>query len=92
MNESVKRPAVFLSSRQFNQDTAGAKRAAESGPVIITDRGQPAYVLISYEAYGRLVGSEPNIVDLLAQTDAESDFEFDPPQMKGSWLKAADLD
>ena len=28
-----------MSSRQFNQDTSGAKKAAENGPVYITDRG-----------------------------------------------------
>ena len=30
-----------VSSREFNQDTSGAKRAASSGPVFITDRGKP---------------------------------------------------
>ena len=30
-----------LSSREFNQDTSGAKKAAENGPVFITDRGRP---------------------------------------------------
>ena len=28
-----------MSSRDFNQDTSGAKRAAKEGPVFITDRG-----------------------------------------------------
>ncbi|EGH47880.1 prevent-host-death family protein, partial [Pseudomonas syringae pv. pisi str. 1704B] len=28
-----------LSSREFNQDTSGAKKAANEGPVFITDRG-----------------------------------------------------
>ncbi len=30
-----------LSSREFNQDTSKAKRAAKKGPVFITDRGHP---------------------------------------------------
>lgn len=42
-----------MSSRQFNQDTSGAKKAAERGPVYITDRGRPAHVLLTYEAYER---------------------------------------
>ena len=33
--------ATRMSSREFNQDTSGAKRAAEHGPVYITDRGRP---------------------------------------------------
>lgn len=36
-----------LSSREFNQDTSGAKKAANEGPVFITDRGRPAHVLLS---------------------------------------------
>lgn len=38
-----------LTSREFNQDASRAKRAAASGPVIITDHGQPAYVLLTIE-------------------------------------------
>ena len=31
-----------LSSRAFHQDVSRAKRAADKGPVVITDRGAPA--------------------------------------------------
>jgi antitoxin (DNA-binding transcriptional repressor) of toxin-antitoxin stability system len=31
-----------VSSREFNQDTSKAKKAARRGPVIITDRGRAA--------------------------------------------------
>lgn len=43
------------SAREFNQDTAGAKRAAEDGPVYVTDRGRPSHVLLSMAEYERLV-------------------------------------
>lgn len=43
-----------LSSREFNQDTGRAKRAAKNGPVFITDRGRPAHVLLTIEDYQRL--------------------------------------
>lgn len=36
---------AFFTSRRFNQDNAGAKRAAEDGPVYVTDRGRPSNVL-----------------------------------------------
>ena len=49
-------PPRQISSREFNQDTAGAKRAAEHGPVFITDRGEPSHVLLGIEEYRRLVG------------------------------------
>jgi hypothetical protein len=31
-----------LTSREFNQDTGSAKKAARRGAVFITDRGRPA--------------------------------------------------
>lgn len=44
-----------LSSREFNQDTSSAKKATRQGPVIITDRGRPAHVLLSIEDCAVLV-------------------------------------
>ena len=41
-----------VTSRALNQDIAGAKRAARSGPVFITDRGRPAHVLLCIETTG----------------------------------------
>ncbi len=79
-----------LSSRQFNQDTAGAKRAAEAGPVIITDRGRPSHVLLAFEAYADLTKSRASIIDLLWHPEG-ADLEFDPPKMN-LVLKPAVLD
>lgn len=69
-----------MSSREFNQDTSGAKRAAKDGPVFITDRGVPAHVLLSIEDYHKLSGDEPSIADLLYMPGAD-EIEFDPPRM-----------
>jgi len=55
-----------MTSRAFNQDTSGAKKAAESGPVVITDRGKPAHVLLTFKDYERLLGPG-RIVDLLGE-------------------------
>jgi prevent-host-death family protein len=63
--------AVTISSRAFNQDAAGAKRAANQGPVFITDRGRPAHVLLSIEEYRRLLGEHSRIAALLAFPGAE---------------------
>ncbi|WP_415844930.1 type II toxin-antitoxin system Phd/YefM family antitoxin [Stutzerimonas zhaodongensis] len=68
-----------ISSREFDQDTSGAKRAALSGPVFITDRGRPAHVLLSIEAYQCLAGGDASIIDLLAMPGAE-DIAFEPPR------------
>ena len=65
-----------FTSRQFNQAASEAKRAADNGPVFITDRGRPAHVLMSIALYRRLTGNRPKIADLLAmQTDADAAFE-----------------
>ncbi|WP_428538382.1 type II toxin-antitoxin system Phd/YefM family antitoxin [Rhodopila sp.] len=70
-----------LSSREFNQDTSRAKKAASEGPVFITDRGKPAHVLLSIEAYQRIIGGGRNIADALAMPGL-ADIEFDPPRAK----------
>ncbi len=67
-----------MTSREFNQDTARAKRAAENGAVYITDRGEPKHVLLSYAEYLRLTGTKPSIVDLLWDPEA-AEIEFDIP-------------
>ena len=68
-----------MSSREFNQDTSGAKKAAELGPVYITDRGRPAHVLLTFEAYERLVGPH-RALDLLAEPDGIAEVEFVAPK------------
>ena len=66
-----------LSSREFNQDTGRAKRAATAGPVFITDRGVPAHVLLSIEAYRQLVGGQESIIDRLGMPPGVEDAELD---------------
>jgi|HubBroStandDraft_5_1064220.scaffolds.fasta_scaffold498369_2 prevent-host-death family protein len=67
-----------MSSREANQNFSRAKRAARDGPVIITERGKPAQVLVSYEEYRRLKGAERNILESLAMPGAE-DIDLDLP-------------
>lgn len=70
-----------LSSREFNQDASGAKKAATAGPVIITDRGQPAHVLLTFEEYKRISGTRTKIADLLAMPGIE-DIDLDIPSLR----------
>jgi prevent-host-death family protein len=69
-----------LTSREFNQDTSRAKKAASEGPVFITDRGKPAHVLLSIEDYQRITGGHRKIADALALPGL-ADIEFDPPRV-----------
>jgi prevent-host-death family protein len=79
-----------ITSREFNQDTSSAKKAAEAGPVIITDRGRPAHVLISFEEWRRLSGGRRSLAEALAHPES-ADVEFDPPRLEGSIGRPADL-
>jgi len=80
-----------ISSREFNQDAGGAKKAAEKGPVIITDRGRPAHVLLSFEDYQKLTSAGPSLLEALAQKE-DGDFDFDPPRMGDDIFRPVDFD
>lgn len=71
---------TILSSREFNQDTGKAKKAALQGPVFITDRGKASYVLLTVEEYRKISGTQANIADLLAMPEPE-DIDFQPPKL-----------
>ncbi len=79
-----------LSSREFNQDTSRAKRAAKKGPVFITDRGRLSHVLLTAEEYQRITGEEKNIADLLAMPEGAK-IPFDPPRLSGRFHKPVDF-
>lgn len=65
-----------VTSRQFNQDTSAAKRAAETGPVVITDRGRPTHVLLTFGDYERVAGSS-RFLDLLGEPTGVAEVELD---------------
>jgi prevent-host-death family protein len=67
-----------MTSREFNQDTSAAKRAARRGPVYVTDRGRPAHVLLTYEEYEQLIGTR-RVLDVLAEPQGVEDVEFEVP-------------
>lgn len=82
-----------VSSREFNQDTSRAKKAAEKGPVIITDRGRPAHVLLSIEQYRKLAGRQKTLGELLAMGKPDRiDPTFEFPKLGTELSRAADLE
>lgn len=83
-------PVKTISSRAFNQDVSGAKRAANDGPVFITHRGRPAHVLLSIDDYRRLSGGQATIGELLALPGA-ADVDFEPHRVS-DLARPADLD
>src|SRR5690606_6815760 len=86
---------TIMTSREFNQDRARAKRAARHGLVSITERGRPAFVLLSQEEYERLVAGPvanpasgkrqfANAVEALAHPES-AHLEFEIPRMGGDF-------
>ena len=54
-----------ISAREFNRDVSAAKRLAGDGPVVITDRGDPAFVLLSIRDFRRLGENGTDLVTRL---------------------------
>ncbi len=77
-----------ISSREFNQDVSRAKRAA--GPVFITDRGRPAYVLLTIETYQGITDNKESIIELLAMPEV-AELDFDPPHLTQALYRPAEL-
>jgi prevent-host-death family protein len=66
-----------MTSREFNQDTGGAKKAAQDGPVFITVRGKPTHVLMTFDDYKKLADDGKTILDLLSATPGVGDIDFE---------------
>ena len=64
--------------------------APKRRPVIITDRGRPAHVLLSIDEYRKLSGARENILDQLGMPEAAA-IEFDPPRLGNKLFRPADL-
>jgi hypothetical protein len=68
-----------LTSREFNQDSSRAKKAALEGPVFITDRGKPAHVLLTIGHYQSLTSAQPSLIDRLGLPAGIEDVELTTP-------------
>ena len=71
-----------LSSREFNQAASRAKKAAQKGPVFITDRGRPSFVLLSIDEYNKITHQEKSIVELLRMPEGTPAFDYDFEELR----------
>ena len=79
---AAKHSTVIWSARsRVCRDAAGVKRAARAGPVFVTDRGRPAYVLLGIEDYRRLAGGRRSLLDMLSMPGLD-DIGFEPPRAR----------
>ncbi|SHF13840.1 hypothetical protein SAMN02745117_01404 [Lampropedia hyalina DSM 16112] len=72
-----------FSSREFTRDVSAAKRAAIEGPVFITDRGKPRFVLLTIENYFAQSGAqEPSFLEMMDSIDGGGDdIDFEVPRL-----------
>jgi prevent-host-death family protein len=68
-----------LTSREFHQDSSKVKQAVQEGPVVITDRGKPSLVLMTYQTYEQLKQKPVSLAEALYMPGAE-DIELELPE------------
>lgn len=69
----------IMTSREFNQHSSQAQKYALKEPVIITNRGTPAFVLMSYSDYERTQKPFRSALEALLPLDNEDvDLELAP--------------
>ncbi len=79
------------SSREFTRDVGAAKRAAAHGPVVITDRGRPAFALLKIQDYYELTGKkEVSLLEMMDGIAGGDGIAFEPQKAKIA-LPEADL-
>ena len=79
-----------FSSRTLNQDIGRVKRATADGPVVITDRGRPAHVVMRYDDYRKLLGDDEPLSQALSMPDSAADDPDTAPISLG--LRPVDFD
>ncbi|MEZ5086008.1 MAG: type II toxin-antitoxin system prevent-host-death family antitoxin [Tessaracoccus sp.] len=82
--------SITITSREFNRDVSAAKRAAERGPVTITDHGRPSHVLMTAEEFERLSGVRELVGDRLWSRGTE-DVELELPPRRLEAPRELDL-
>ena len=84
---------MMMTSREFNQNTSLAQRYAQTAPVIITNRGKPAYVLVRYEDYQPVQSKSPRtIAEALADISPDcADIELPLPPRSRTQRKPVDF-
>ena len=84
-----------LTSRDFHQNSARVKRAAQNGPVIITDHGKPTLVVQRFEDYSPAPETKEkkflSLADALYMPVAE-DIELELPQGQPYVFREIDFD
>jgi len=85
-------PITTLSSREFNQGASRAAKAAQKGPVFVTNRGRLSLVLLSVDEYHKLSSKGKDIVELLRMPDDTPMFDYDFQELRSISPREVDFD
>lgn len=70
-----------MTSATFNQNPSQAKKQADKGPLVITDHGEAAYVLMRYEEFEVNWKKPKSLYEALRDPRATIEGEFDPDRL-----------
>lgn len=79
-----------LSCKEFSQNFSSAAKAANDGPLFVTEQGETAFVLLNFTDYQRLIREHRNMAKLLSVPDVAASVDFDPPRSQET-ARAADF-
>ncbi|OOF47425.1 prevent-host-death protein [Rodentibacter trehalosifermentans] len=83
----------IMTNHEFNQNPSQAPKYALKEPVIITNRGAPAFVLMSYSDYEKTQKPFVSIADALCPSSPDvADIELELQPRSRAQRRAVDLD
>ncbi|MFC6447021.1 type II toxin-antitoxin system Phd/YefM family antitoxin [Shinella zoogloeoides] len=71
-------PLASMTSGDFNQNPSKAKKAANDGPLVITEHGEARYVLVRYSDFKDHWRASRSLYDALNHADSPFDDAFEP--------------
>lgn len=70
-----------MTSADFNQNPSKAKKAANDGPLVITEHGEASYVLVRYSDFKDHWRKGRSLYDALNHKDSRFDDDFLPERL-----------
>lgn len=80
-----------VTARDFNREPSRVKKAAALGPVIVTERGRPAHVIMSFSEFQRLSGGRRTLADLAMSLPDPGEVDTEPEISQNWGFKIPDL-
>ncbi|WP_119391318.1 type II toxin-antitoxin system Phd/YefM family antitoxin [Taklimakanibacter lacteus] len=72
---------TYMTSASFNQNPSKAKKEADERPLVITDHGEAAYVLMRYAEFEANWKKPKSLFDALRDPKATAEGDFAPERL-----------